>query len=105
MILNDSGKFALFVALGSTDPVGLMASAGAVAQETGTLSGVVFDPQGATGPNSEVELRWNDATGEMCWTSPNWPKAKKPRVKEITSSGLALLEQRRPRKHGPSRTL
>jgi Carboxypeptidase regulatory-like domain len=83
MILNSSGKFALFVALMSTCVVGLMVSGGAVAQETGTLTGVVFDPQGATAPNSEVELRWNDATGEMCWTAPNCPKAKKPRIKSV----------------------
>jgi hypothetical protein len=83
MILNSSGKFALFVALVSTCALGLMVSAGAGALETGTLTGVVFDPQGATGPNSEVELRWNDATGEMCWTAPNCPKAKKPRIKSV----------------------
>jgi hypothetical protein len=83
MILNSSGKFALFVALVSTCAVSLMVSAGAGAQETGTLTGVVFDPQGATGPNSEVELRWNDASGKMCWTAPNCPKAKKPRIKSV----------------------
>jgi len=83
MILNSSGKFALFVALVATCTLALMVGAGAGAQETGTLTGVVFDPQGATGPSIEVELRWNGAGGEMCWTAPNCRKAKKPRIKSV----------------------
>jgi Carboxypeptidase regulatory-like domain len=83
MILNSSGKFVIFVALVFTCALTLMIGAVALAQETGTLTGVVFDPQGATGPGVEVELRWNDASGEVCWTAPNCPKAKKPRIKSV----------------------
>jgi hypothetical protein len=83
MILNSSGKFAQFFALVFTCALTLMIGAVALAQETGTLTGVVFDPQGATGPGVEVELRWNDASGEVCWTAPNCPKARKPRIKSV----------------------
>jgi hypothetical protein len=83
MILNSSGKFAIFVALVFTCALTLMIGAVALAQETGTLTGVVFDPQGATGSGVEVELRWNDASGEVCWTAPNCTKAKKPRIKSV----------------------
>jgi Carboxypeptidase regulatory-like domain len=82
MILNGSGKLVLIVAL--VFPLAVaMSGAVALAKETGTITGLVFDPQGATGPRIEVELRWNDASGEMCWTRPNCPKAKKPRIKSV----------------------
>jgi hypothetical protein len=70
MILISSGKFALFVALVFTCALALMIGPVALAQETGTLTGVVFDPQGAIGPGIEVELRWNDASGQVCWRFP-----------------------------------
>jgi hypothetical protein len=72
MILNGSGKLVLIVAL--VFPLAVaMSGPVALAKETGTITGLVFDPQGATGPSIEVELRWNDAGGEMCWTPPNLP--------------------------------
>jgi hypothetical protein len=82
MILNGSCKFGLIVALVFTCALAMIGAV-ALAQETGTITGLVFDPQGATGPSIEVELRWNDAGGEMCWTPPNCPKAKKPRIKSV----------------------
>jgi hypothetical protein len=83
MIFNSSGKFALFATLVFTCALALVVGVVALAQETGTLMGVVFDPQGAAVPGIEVELRWNDAGGEVCWTAPNCPKAKKPRIKSV----------------------
>ena len=45
MIFNSSGKFALFATLVFTCALALVVGVVALAQETGTLMGVVFDPE------------------------------------------------------------
>jgi len=43
-----------------------------------TLSGTLLDPQGAAVPNAVIDLRWNDTSGEMCWTAPHCRKQRRP---------------------------
>ncbi len=61
-----------------------------------TLSGTLLDPQGAAVPNAVIDLRWNDTSGEMCWTAPHCRKQRRP-AQEVSACSH---RQRWPILHG-----
>jgi hypothetical protein len=53
-----------------------------IAQEEGTLSGTLSDPEGASFPNAYIQLRWNYVDSRMNWDGQSrLKKEKQPRKK------------------------
>jgi hypothetical protein len=48
-------------------------------QETGTLNGILLDPQGAALPNAKIQFRFNYVDDRMSWDGRRGIKPKKPR--------------------------
>jgi hypothetical protein len=65
-----------------------LASVSVVAQQAGTLTGTLTDPQGAAVANNVVELRWNDVGSAG---SRHKPRAKKHITTSTDSAGKFTL--------------
>lgn len=86
MALRNSGLYALLLRFILACAVASTAATILQAQGRGTLKGTILDPQGAAAPGVGIELRWNSASTDMCWTAPHCPKRRIPRQKFLRLS-------------------
>jgi hypothetical protein len=79
MILRNLTRYTLVTAVVVMSA--LILSDGMGAQNSGTLSGTLLDPQGTAVPNASLELRRNYLNNEMHWNGGSPGKQKPPHEK------------------------